>query len=228
MTLLARRLHLCPLVPASAQLTVGRCVLRPVAVPVRTGRYVCGSVPGPRRGVTCSARWRQPDPLPTPPSRRRRSCPTSEEPDPLRHVRLAHLHDRPLRDLLLPGDRAAPRAGGRLRRERVPADQRGPEARSRVQGPADPLQDAQRVRAGERHPRRGPGRRRRLRRTDAEPDAAADRRAAGPALRADHPRADAHLRVRHHPAVADPAERPAVGRRRAVRLRARHLGARST
>ena len=52
-----------------------------------------------------------------------------EEPDPLRQVRLAHLHDRPLRDLLLPGDRAASRAGRGLRGERVPADQRRPEAR---------------------------------------------------------------------------------------------------
>ena len=52
-----------------------------------------------------------------------------QEQHPLRQVRLAHLHDRPLRDLLLPGARAAPRAGRRLRRERLPADQRGPEAR---------------------------------------------------------------------------------------------------
>ena len=35
---------------------------------------------------------------------------------------------------------------------------------------------------------------------EREPDGAADRRAAGPAVPADHARTDAHLRVRHHPA----------------------------
>ena len=87
-----------------------------------------------------------------------------QEQHPLRQVRLAHLHDRSLRDLLLPGARAASRAGRRLRRERLPADQRRPEARPVVQGAADPVQDAQRVRAAERRARRGAGRRRRVRR----------------------------------------------------------------
>ncbi len=45
----------------------------------------------------------------------------------------------------------------RLRRERLPADQRRPEARPVVQGAADPVQDPQRVRAGEH---RRPARRR--------------------------------------------------------------------
>ena len=36
-----------------------------------------------------------------------------QEPDPLRQLRVADLPDRPLRDLLLPGDRAAPRADRR-------------------------------------------------------------------------------------------------------------------
>ena len=151
-----------------------------------------------------------------------------QEQHPLRQLRVAHLHDRPLRDLLLPGARAAPRAHRRLRGERVSADQRRPEARPAVQGAADPVQDAQRVRAAERHSRRGAGRRRRVRRAVPPAHGAADRRAAGPALRPDRPRADAPVRVRHHPAVADPPERAAVGQRRAVRLRARRSGRRST
>ena len=55
-----------------------------------------------------------------------------------------------------------------LRRERVPADQRGPEARPRLQGAAHHLQDEQRVPGAERHPRRGAGRRRRVRRADRD------------------------------------------------------------
>ena len=152
-----------------------------------------------------------------------------QEQHPLRQVRVAHLHDRPLRDLLLPGDRAASRAGRRLRRERLPADQRRPEARPVVQGAADPVQDAQRVRAGER---RRPARRRKA--SARSPSRcrqrmrAADRRSAGPALRPHRPRADAPVRVRHHPAGADPPQRAAVGERRAVGLRARRSGRRST
>ncbi len=44
------------------------------------------------------------------------------------------------------------------------------------------------------------------------------------ALRADRSRADAHFRVRHHPAVIDPPQRAALGQRRLVRVRARPLG----
>ena len=76
-----------------------------------------------------------------------------EEPDPLRQFPVEHLHHRSFRDLLLPRDRAAPGARGRLRRERLPARQLGAEARPRVQGAADPVQDEQRVPAAERHSR---------------------------------------------------------------------------
>ena len=58
----------------------------------------------------------------------------------------------------------------------------------------------------------------RVRRAVPRPHGAADRRAVGRALPADHPRAHAHLRVRHHPAVADPPQPAAVGGRRAVGL----------
>ena len=151
-----------------------------------------------------------------------------QEQHPLRQLRLADLHDRSLRDLLLPRDRAAPRAGRRLRRERVSADQRRPEARPVVQGAADPVQDPQRVRAAERRPRRGAGRRRRVRRAVPPPHAAADRRSAGPALRPHRPRAHAHFEFDIIPQGADPPQRAAVGERRAVRLRARRSGRRST
>ncbi len=134
-----------------------------------------------------------------------------EEQHPLRQVRLAHLHDGPLRDLLLPRARAAHRTRGRLRRERLSADQRRPQARPLDEGAADPLQDAQRVRAGERRPERRPGRRRRLRRTDAAPHGDADRRAARPALRPHRPRADAPVRVRHHSAGPQSAETSRCG-----------------
>ena len=144
------------------------------------------------------------------------------------------LHHRSLRDLLLPRDRAAPGARRRLRRERVSADQRRSQTRSLLQSAADAVQDAQRVRAAERRgPRRLVGRRRGVRRADERPHAATDRRAARPAVRPHYARADAHLRVRHHPAVAHPPQRAAVGERRAVGLRARavesdrsHVGAR--
>ena len=46
--------------------------------------------------------------------------------------------------------------------------------------------------------------------------------------RLDHPRADAHLRVRHHPAIAAPPRAAAVGRRRARGLHDRLLERRST
>ena len=101
-----------------------------------------------------------------------------EEQHPLRHVRVAHLHHRPLRDLLLPGARTASRAGRRLRGKRLSADQRRPEARPAVQGSADSVQDAQRVRAGERRPGGRTGRRRRVRRAGPPADGDADRRSA--------------------------------------------------
>ena len=59
-----------------------------------------------------------------------------QEQDPLRQFRVAHLHDRPFRDLLLPGDQAAPGADHELRGERVSAGQRRPQARSGLQGAA--------------------------------------------------------------------------------------------
>ena len=123
------------------------------------------------------------------------------------------------RDLLLPRDRTASRAGGRICRKRVSAGQRRSEARPRVQDSADPLQDQQRVPAAERHSRRGPGRRGRVCRAVPRSHGAAHRRAARPALPPRRPRAHAHLRVRHHPAVADPPQRAAVGQRGPVGLR---------
>ena len=80
-----------------------------------------------------------------------------QEQHSLRPVRLAHLHDRSLRDLLLPRARAPPGTGRRLRGKRVPESQLRPPPRSVDQGAADPLQDAQRVRAAERRAR-APGR----------------------------------------------------------------------
>ncbi len=77
-------------------------------------------------------------------------------------------------------------------------------------------------------PGRGAGRRRRVRRADRAPHGAADRRAARSALRPHHPRADAPVRVRHHPAVADPPERAAVGERRRCPTTSAASGARST
>ena len=77
-----------------------------------------------------------------------------QEPDPLRQLRLAHLPDRALRDLLLPGDRAAPRTHRRLRRERVSARQLRAEARPLDEAAADPVLDRQRVLAAERDSRR--------------------------------------------------------------------------
>ena len=76
-----------------------------------------------------------------------------QEQHPLRPLRLAHLHHRPLRDLLLPRARTAPRTDRELRRERLSAGQLRPAARPLGQGAADPVQDPQRVRAAERHPR---------------------------------------------------------------------------
>ena len=108
-----------------------------------------------------------------------------------------------------------------VRRERVPAGQRRSEARPVVQDAAHPVQDAQRVRAGERRSGRGAGRRRRVRRAEPQPDGHADRRSARPALRPHHARAHAPVRVRHHPAVAHPPQRAAVGQRGRCRLRAR-------
>ena len=102
---------------------------------------------------------------------------------PLRRFRVVHLHDRPLRDLLLPRDREAPGARRQLRGERVSAGQRRPAPRPVVQGADDPVQDAQRVRAAERHSGRRAGRRRRVRRAVPASHAAAARRPARPPLR---------------------------------------------
>ncbi len=110
-----------------------------------------------------------------------------------------------------------------LRRKRVPAGQRRPEARPRLQGPDHPLQDAERVPAAEHRAGRAARRRPRLRRAVSRPHGAADRRAVRRALSPDHARADAHLRVRHHPAVAAPPRPAAVGRRGAGRLHDRLL-----
>ena len=151
-----------------------------------------------------------------------------QEPDPVQQFRVAHLHDRPLRDLLLPGDRAASRARHQLRRERLSAGQLRPEARPRVQGAARPLQDPERVPAAEHRVERAARRRARLRRAVPRSHGAADRRAVRRALSPDHPRADAHLRVRHHPALAAPPRPAAVGRRRALGLHDRLLECRST
>ena len=69
------------------------------------------------------------------------------------------------------------------------------------------------------------GRRRRVRRAVPRSHAAADRRSPRSALRPHRPRAHAHLRVRHHPAVADSPQRAAVGERGSVGVRARRLDA---
>ena len=146
-----------------------------------------------------------------------------QEPDPLRQLQVADLHDRPLRDLLLPRDRAAPREDRRLRRERVSARQLRAEARPGLQGAAHPVLDEQRVLAAERHSRRGAGRRRRVCRTEPLPHRDADGRAVGSALPAHRPRAHAPVPVRHHPDLAHPPEHAALGVRGHVRLHDRRL-----
>ena len=138
---------------------------------------------------------------------------------------MAHLHDRTLRDLLLPRCRGAPGTHRQLRGERVRPDQRRPDPRPRQPRPPRHLQDAQRVRAAEHHSGRGVRRGRRLRGTVPAAHRAAHRRAARPALPADRPRADAPVRVRHHPALGHPARHPAVGRRGARRLHGRRVAA---
>ena len=85
------------------------------------------------------------------------------------------------------------------------------------------FQTEQRVPAAERDSWRSAGRRRRVRRADPQAHRDADGRAAGPALPADGPRADAPVRVRHHPHLADAAQRAAVGQRGPVGLHDRHL-----
>ncbi len=146
-----------------------------------------------------------------------------QEPDPLRQLRLAYLPDRTFRDLLLPGDRAAPRAHRRLRRERVSARQLRAETRSLDEAAADPVLDGERVLAAERDSRRGAGRRRRVRRAGPLSHRHADRRAARSALPTDRPRADAPVPVRHHPDRPDPPQHAAVGVRGHVGLHDRLL-----
>ena len=80
-----------------------------------------------------------------------------------------------------------------------------------VQGAARPLQDPERVPAAEHRARRTPGRRPGVRRAVPRSHGPADRRAVGRALSPDHARADAHLRVRHHSAIAAPSRAAAVG-----------------
>ena len=110
-----------------------------------------------------------------------------------------------------------------LRRERVSARQLRAEARPRLQGAADPLLDEQRVLAAERHPRRGAGRRRRVRRAEPLPHRHADGRTVGSALSAHRPRADPPVPVRHHPDLPGPPEHAAVGVRGHVGLHDRRL-----
>jgi len=221
---------------AAVRLRIEVCRVGTRTVRSRTSRWPCPSVPRvahahARSPASSSAGVVAGRPLPRRASGRGLRAGAlrplfRQEQHPLRQVRVEDLHDRPLRDLLLPADRAASRARGRLRRERLPAGLGRPETRPLVQGAADPVQDAQRVRAAERRAARRVERGRgRLRGADARPDAAADRLAVRSALRPHHPRAHAHLRVRHHPAVAHPPQRAAVGERGAVRLRARPLGA---
>ncbi len=136
---------------------------------------------------------------------------------------MADLHDGSLRDLLLPGNRAAPGACGRICGKRVPAHQRRAEIRPGVQDSADPVQDERRVPAAERHPRSRTGGRRRVRRAHAVPNRHAARRPAGSALPPHRARAHAPVRVRHHSNVVDPAQHPAVGQRGIVGLHDRHL-----
>ena len=146
-----------------------------------------------------------------------------QEPRPLRQVRLAHLQDGPLRDLLLPGARAASRARRLLRRERLPAHQRRAEARPGRACAAHPLQDGERVPGATTSRGETAGRRAGVRRARAQPDGAADRRAARPALPAHHARADAHLRVRHHSARPRRRRPAALGGRGTGRLHGRRL-----
>ena len=92
-----------------------------------------------------------------------------------------------------------------------------------LQGPARPLQDAERVPAAEHRAGRAARRRAGLRRAVPRPHGAADRRARRRALPPDHARAHAHLRVRHHPAIAAPPRPAAVGGRGPVGLHDRLL-----
>ena len=148
-----------------------------------------------------------------------------QEQHPLRQLRVAHLHDRPLRDLLLPGDRAAPRARRGLRRERLSADQRRPEARPAVQGAADPVQDAQRVRAAERRSRA-----RRRKASARSPSRSATAWCCRSTSRPTGSTASSSTSSRTCSSSTSSrsrssAERAAVGERRPVRLRARAVDA---
>ena len=148
-----------------------------------------------------------------------------QEPGQVRRLPVAHLHHRPLRDLLLPRCRRAPGADRQLRGERVCPDQRRFDARPREPRSARHLQDAQRIRAAEHHSGGGFRRRRRLRRAVPPADRAPHRRAAGPALPADRPRADPPVRVRHHPPLGHPAQHSVVGGRGTRRLHGRRVAA---
>ena len=119
------------------------------------------------------------------------------------------------------------RTARELRRERVPADQRGPEARPVVQ---DSTWSCSRRTASSSSRTSIPGSRRRRRRgvRRAVPAAhgAADRRAVRPAVRPHRSRAHAPVRVRHHPDSRwFAASVPLWVERRAVGIRARTVDA---
>ena len=153
-----------------------------------------------------------------------------EEQGQVRQLRLARLQEPALRGLLLPGVRAAPGARS------------SPTWRARYQKVSSGLKHE----IGAAHPRRSSTRptRSSSRRTSiptfvpegvlafAEPvrgpHGAAHRRAPGQAAGPHHPRADARLRVRPHPAQPHAAQHAAVDRRGPGRLHARRPGTRST
>ena len=152
-----------------------------------------------------------------------------QEPDPVRQLQVAHLHDRPLRDLLLPRDRAAPRAGRRLRRERLPAGQLRPEARPGVQGAADPVQDAaasSSSRTSSRARRRKASARSPSRRATAWCCRSTSRRTCSTASSSHELTHIFEFDIIPH--VADPPQHAAVGGRGAVGLHDAATGARST
>ncbi len=142
---------------------------------------------------------------------------------------MAGLQEPPLRGLLLPGVRAAPRAARLVPRERLPQDLDRPQARDAEADPGHLLQDPLRVRADEPLPRLRPRGGGRLHRAAPQPDGDPHRRAVGPAPGAHHPRDGPRLRLRPHPArdrLRDTAAgHPALGGRGPRRLLPGHLGA---
>ena len=146
-----------------------------------------------------------------------------EEPHPLRHVPVAHLHHRSLRDLLLPGARTASRTG------RVYAESAYQHVSTELKhelGFKVPLvlfkthAEFQQQNVAPMEVPEGVGR---VRRAAARAHGAADRRTARSALSLDYARTDPRVPVRHHPALAGPPRLPAVDRRRHGRLHGRRL-----